>query len=157
MKLKSFQQVIDEKISWSIPNKPGTTSIPKDHVRLYHQTSPQNLGSIKHNGIQFSKAKGIEGPKGIYADEKGFYGKPSERPTIEFHVHKDRWHPPFVTGDDVHPKDIIAVHHPWHQHVHYIENNNDVKKNVLSGQHDDLLHDKTYGKAIRFIKKKYNG
>jgi hypothetical protein len=161
---KTIKQ-IREAIKWELPPKPGTAPIPKDHVRLYHQTHEKDLGAIKHQGLKQSHAKGIEGPKAIYADEKGFYGKPDKTPTVEFSVHKDRWrHPPFVTpnikdndGDDVKPHSIIAAHRPWHGTARYIEDNEDVKKAVLSGEHDNLLKDKQYSKAIRFIKHKYRG
>lgn len=150
-----FKHFILEAIKWELPPEPGTAPIPKDHVRLYHQTSASNLGSIKHNGIQFAKAKGFEGPRAIYADEKGFYGKPSDRPTVEFHVHKDRWqHPPFVLGD-VAPHEIIAVHHEWHKSARYIEDNPEVKERVVAGEHDNLRGERNVGKAVRFIKHKY--
>ena len=56
---------------WELPAEPGTAPIPKDHVRLYHQTSSdKNLDSIRHTGIKLSHAKGYEGPKAVYADEK---------------------------------------------------------------------------------------
>lgn len=152
--MKRFREFLDEKINWQIPNEPGTTPIPKDHIRLYHQTNEKNLGSIKKRGIRLSYAKGIEGPKAVYADERGFYGKPSEKPTVEFSVHKNRFDHPFVK-DGVNPKDIIAVHKPWHQHARYAENNPEVIKNITQGEHDALLHDKQYGKSIRYIKHKY--
>jgi hypothetical protein len=65
--------------------------------------------------------------------------------TVEFHVHKDRWQSPFVTRSDVHPKDIIAVHHPWHRLARYAEDNPKVKQAIVAGEHDRLLNDKQYG------------
>jgi len=151
--------VIDvlEAIDWKLPPEPGTTPIPADHVRLYHQTNEKNLGAIKHQGLQFAKARGIEGPRGIYADEKGFYGKPERTPTVEFHVHKDRWHPPFVTGDDVKPHEIIAIHHPWHAHARYAEADPRLRQQIVAGEHDHLLDDKEYHHTISYIKHKYGG
>ena len=153
-----------EALKWELPPEPGTTPIPKDHVRLYHQTPRENLGSIKHNGIQWSKSKGIEGPRAIYADEKGFYGKPEDRPTVEFHVHKNRWKsPPFVGGGDINPNEIIAVHYPWHKIARSIDKEQSkVKADILAGKHDRLLTSRTWeghsneGKAVRFIKHKYS-
>ena len=142
-----------EAIDWKLPPEPGTTPIPKDHVRLYHQTSSENLGAIKHQGINFSHAKGIEGPKAIYASETGFYGKPHERPTVEFHVHKDRWHDPFVLGGDVKPYEIIGVHKPWHKHAHYLEKRPHQIKRTLAGMNDGLSGDEA--KAVSYIKHKY--
>jgi hypothetical protein len=146
---------INEVINWKIPDPPGTQPIPDDHVRLYHQTDEQNLGAIKHQGIRFDKAQGIEGPKAIWADERGFYGKPTDRPTVEFHVHRDRWkYPPFVQGD-VLPKDIIAVHRPWHERARYNEQDPELIAKIVRGDHDDLLNDPHYAKQIRYIKHKY--
>lgn len=140
-----------------VPQAPGQSPIPEDHVRLYHQTSVENIPSIMQSGLMFAHAKGYEGPKAIYADEKGFYGKPGQVPTIEFSVHKDRWrYPPFVQGD-VDPKSIIAAHLPWHGTARYIEEDDRLLKDVLSGEHDHLLDDQgsNEARAINYIKKKY--
>ena len=140
-----------------VPQAPGQSPIPEDHVRLYHQTSVENIPSIMQGGLMFAHAKGYEGPKAIYADEKGFYGKPGQVPTIEFSVHKDRWrYPPFVQGD-VDPKSIIAAHLPWHGTARYIEEDDRLLKDVLSGEHDHLLDDQgsNEARAINYIKKKY--
>src|SRR6266576_3969474 len=75
----------------SLPLPPGTAPIPPGNVRLYHQTSEENLAAIERNGLSLANARGIEGPKAIYADEKGFYGDPKDKPTIEFSVPKERW------------------------------------------------------------------
>lgn len=151
----------DEHGRWSsggsadLPPKPGTAPIPEGHVRLYHQTSEQNLAKIAKEGIKFEHARGIEGPKAIYADPQGFYGKPDRTPTVEFHVAAARFQSPFVTGADVTPGEIVGIHYPWHQHAHYIEEHPDVLKAVLAGEHDDLLTYQQEGPAIRFIKEKY--
>lgn len=146
----------------SLPPAPGMAPIPAGNVRLYHQTSEANLGSIQNNGITLASAKGIEGPRAIYADEKGFYGDPAHRPTVEFSVPKDRWDPPFVRADSVKdngrvaPQDIIGVHYPWHSNARYIESHPDVLKATLAGEHDNLLTDHgDYGSAIRYIKQRY--
>jgi hypothetical protein len=139
---------------WQLPPEPGTTPIPDGHVRLYHQTDMASLGSIKRHGLQLQHARGFEGPKAIYADDRGFYGKPGMVPTIEFHVDQTRWRKPFVKGD-VDPKDIIAIHRPWHARVRYIEQDPELMREVLAGEHDHLLDDPQYSKALRFIKHKY--
>jgi len=144
---------------WEIPDEPGTKPIPKDHVRLYHQTGEKNLNSIRRTGIQLSKAKGYEGPKAIYADPKGFYGKPDDRPTAEFHVHKDDYSRPFVRRKEVKPSEIVAAHKPWHKTVRYIEDNPRLKKEVEDGKHDDIIKDRRHkgsnaAKAVRFILKR---
>jgi hypothetical protein len=152
--MKTFKEFITEAHKL-VPDKPGTVPIPDGHVRLYHQTSEENLRSIRRNGIQLSKAKGYEGPKAIYADEHGFYGEPHEVPTVEFHVPKESFSRPFVKMDVVPPENIIAVHRPWHETARYIEDDKEIRDAVLRGEHDDLKSDQKYGKAIRYIKKKY--
>ena len=147
--------------NWSLPPAPGTAPIPMGHVRLFHQTSEDKLGAIKRNGLTLSSAKGIEGPRAIYADEKGFYGEPSRIPTVEFHVPVERWNPPFVRADSeldqgrVAPENIIAIHRPWHAHARYAEADPDLVKGIVAGEHDALLGDREYGKTIRYIKHKY--
>jgi hypothetical protein len=154
--------VIDvlEAIDWKLPPEPGTTPIPEDHVRLYHQTSEENLGAIKHQGIKISKAKDTErsDPRGIWADEKGFRGSPNKVPTVEFHVHKSRWENtrPFVAGDDVKPSEIIGVHRPWHAHARYLEKDPKRIEDTLTGKHDNLSSkNKDYHHAVSYIKHKY--
>lgn len=142
--------------SWRLPPEPGTAPIPAGHVRLYHQTNPENLGSIKHHGISLDRARGIEGPRAIYADEKGFYGSPGDVPTVEFHVPAELWDRPFVKADVVPPENILGVHRRWHSTARYIEEDPKIIQRVLSGGHDNLLNDPHYGKAIRYIKHKYS-
>ena len=140
-----------------VPPPPGESPIPEGNVRLYHQTAASNIPSILKNGITFENAKGIEGPKAIYADEKGFYGKPGKVPTIEFSIPKERWtHPPFVLGD-VKPSEIVAAHLPWHETVRYLEGFRDQIKRTLQGEHDELMDGSgsNEDKAVRYIKQKY--
>jgi len=140
-----------------VPPSPGESPIPEGNVRLYHQTAASNIPSILKNGITFENAKGIEGPKAIYADEKGFYGKPGKVPTIEFSIPKERWtHPPFVLGD-VKPSEIVAAHLPWHETVRYLEEFPDQIKRTLQGEHDNLMDGSgsNEDKAVRYIKQKY--
>jgi hypothetical protein len=93
-----LKEIFGHDSEWNIPPEPGTTPIPKGHVRLYHQTGEHLLGAIKHQGLRLDKGRGIEGPNAIYADEHGFYGEPSDKPTVEFHVPKEQWDRPFVTN-----------------------------------------------------------
>jgi hypothetical protein len=137
-----------------LPPEPGTAKIPAGHVRLYHQTDEKSAVSIGKHGLKLEHAKGIEGPKAIYADEKGFYGSPAENPTVEFHVPKAEWDPPFVLRD-VTPKEILGVHLPWHAHARYIEDDATAREHCLSGQFDNLGGD--YIEAVKYIKAKYRG
>jgi hypothetical protein len=145
-----------------LPPAPGTAPIPAGHVRLYHQAPEQSMGSIEQHGILLAKAKGIEGPRAIYAGETGFYGDPRSVPTVEFHVPKERWDAPFVRADreldqgKVAAENIVAIHLPWHRHARYIEADPRVLAQVLAGEHDDLLPDTKHGPAIRYIKRTHD-
>lgn len=141
-----------------LPKAPGTVSIPSGYVRLYHQTSLQNVASIARTGIKLDYAKGYEGPAAIYADEQGFYGKPGDVPTVEFAIPKSRWSRPFVHGD-IDPKDIIAIHLPWHDHARYAEKNPAIIKQILAGEFDDMLsaRDPEWAPALAYIKRKHSG
>lgn len=137
----------------SIPNPPGTDPIPPGTVRLYHQTGGDELRSIERHGLLFAHAKGIEGPKAIYASEKGFYGDPTSRPTLEFFIDKKYWDDPFVL-EDVPLENIIAAHYPWHKKARYLEDDrNDILQKALDGEFDDLTGD--YAIAVKYIKQKY--
>ena len=170
--MKSFKQLLESLNQKSklekLPDEPGTVSIPDDHIRLYHQTSEQNLDKIKKDGIKFSYARGYEGPTGIYSstgsidkdgDIRGFYGKVKDTPTVEFHVPKEEYEKQHTYGilhRDVKPEEIIACHHPWHDHARYMLNDDDVKDNILGGEYDDYI--KKYPeddehKAMKYIKK----
>lgn len=142
-----------------LPQAPGTATIPPGHVRLYHQTSEENLNSILNSGLDIAHAKGIEGPRAVYASEHGFYGDPETRPTVEFHVPKENWSDPFVL-QDVPREAIIAGHLPWHHQARYIENDPDILEQAKSGKFDYLLSsehevDDDAAKALRYIKAKY--
>ena len=55
---------------------------------------------------------------------------------------------PFVRVDSmldqgrVAPENIIAVHYPWHAHARYAENDPEIVKATLAGEHDFLLNDR---------------
>lgn len=136
-----------------LPSAPGTAPIKPGYVRLYHQTPEENVGSIMKEGLTMARAKGVEGPRAIYASEKGFYGTPGERPTIEFQVPRDQWDDPFVLRE-VTPADMIAAHLPWHGNARYLsEDDPQALANTLAGQNDDLGGD--YAPAVAYIKRKF--
>ena len=132
---------------------PGTVDIPNGYVRLYHQTSSENLESIVKTGLTIEHSKGIEGPRAIYASETGFYGKPGSRPTLEFYVPKKMWDDPFVL-QDIPPELMIAAHLPWHSKARYIIDNPEILERTLSGEFDDLTDD--YESAVSYVKKHYS-
>ena len=142
------------KMFKDLPVPHGTTPLKEGHVRLYHQTDGDNLRAIEKEGLLLDKAKGIEGPKAIYAGETPFYGAVESRPTLEFQVPKDQWQQPFVLRD-VTPDDIIGAHYPWHHHARYLEDPSNSKslERALSGGFDNL--DGDTGKAVKYLKEKY--
>lgn len=147
-----IQDLLENINSSKIPAEPGTTPVPQGTVRLYHQTGEDELRSIMQTGLTLANARGIEGPRAIYASETGFYGKPGTRPTIEFYVDQDKWDDPFVL-QDVPPSQIIAGHLPWHTKARYIETHPKVMKAVLAGEHDDLTGD--YAPAVSYVKQQH--
>lgn len=159
----TFKQYLEEmkRPHWEVPAEPGSTPTPEGKIKLYHQTSERNLGSIRKQGIKLSHAKGYEGPKAIYASppdskNRGFYGAAHDTPTAEFHVDKDEYHAPFVHKDEVPAKDIIA-HKRWHATVRYIDADPELRKSVEAGKHDDLMKQgksDNFAKAVRFVKKR---
>lgn len=163
--MKSFKQYLEEmkKPRWEVPAEPGTTPIPDDHVRLYHQTSDSAISNIRRKGLEPRQPR--EGPRGIYASKpdskgRGFYDHPENKPTIEFSVPKDDYkYPPFVAQDKVEPSSIIAGHKPWHRTVRYIDSDPEQRKAIENGEADHLLNDPILKgdptvTAIRFIKKR---
>lgn len=147
-----IQDLLENINSDKIPAEPGTAPIPSGTVRLYHQTGEEQLHSIMKTGLNLANARGIEGPRAIYASETGFYGKPGTRPTIEFYVDRDKWDDPFVL-QDVPSSQIIAGHLPWHSKARYIETHPDVKQRVLAGEHDGLTGD--YAPAVAYVKQQH--
>jgi len=139
-------------ITHSLPPEPGTTPILPGYVRLYHQTDEDSLRSIEHTGLKLANARGIEGPRAIYASKTGFYGKPGSRPTLEFQVPEDKWDSPFVLMD-VPPINIIAAHYPWHAKARYLVDHPDKMQMTLNGDFDDLGGD--YAPAVEYIKNTY--
>lgn len=135
-----------------LPSEPGTQEIPDGYVRLYHQTDTESLDNIAKEGLSIKYAKGIEGPRAIYAGETPFYGPVETRPTLEFIVPKEQWDAPFVL-QDVRPDQIIAAHYPWHRRVRYLEDNQDAMQKALAGEFDDL--DGDYKLAVQYVKDKY--
>ena len=137
-----------------LPAEPGTQAIPNGYVRLYHQTDTESLDKIAKEGLSIKYAKGIEGPRAIYAGETPFYGPVETRPTLEFIVPKEQWDAPFVL-QDVQPDQIIAAHYPWHRRVRYLEDegNASILQKALAGEFDDLEGD--YKLAVQYVKDKY--
>lgn len=131
----SFIQFVTES---PIPEPPGTAKIPDGHIRLYHQSSDANVAKIRKHGIKLSHAKGIEGPKGVWANEHGFYGKPGQKPTVEFHIPKHEWDGSGVIRRSIEPHEIIAAHHPWHNRARYILSHPELANEVKKGEYKSM-------------------
>jgi len=134
----------------TVPPPHGTTPIPDGYVRLYHQTTEQNLASIIKQGLNIEHARGIEGPRAVYASREGFYGGPESRPTLEFMVPVNKFEDPFVL-QDVPPDLMIAAHLPWHRKARYILDNPKTLARTLSGGYDNLTGDEA--KAVQYVKR----
>lgn len=168
---RSFKQAILENVSEDsrknkylskLPKEPGTAPIPEGHVRLYHQTREENLDNIEKEGIKMSKARGIEGPSGIWHHKSGFYGKPTDEPTVEFSIpekeHKELYGGPLKR--DIKPHEIIGIHRPWHKHARYImrkphEQIESLKNDKYINDHIDNNTDDPTIKAMKHIKEHY--
>jgi len=145
-------------MSNQLPPALGTAPLKPGHVRLYHQTDKANLESIRQNGLTLAAARGIEGPKAIYASKAPFYGSADRIPTVEFQVPEKDFSAPFVTGDHYHkvdPSEFLAIHEPWHGHARYLEEDPEQIRLTMSGGHDHLLDMEDHAKAINYIKGKY--
>ena len=136
-----------------IPAAPGTTPVKPGFVRLYHQTDGDNLRAIEREGLLLQHAKGIEGPRAIYAGEDPFYGTAESRPTLEFQVPQGWWQAPFVLHD-VAPDYFIAAHYPWHKKARYLENKPEALQQALQGKFDNLTGDAA--KAVEYVKSRHS-
>jgi hypothetical protein len=52
----------------------------------------------------------------------------------------------------VKPENFVAIHEPWHHYARYMLQDEDVRRSVINGEHDDLLDTPDYGPAIQHIK-----
>jgi len=147
-----INEVITRGIVSDLPPLPGTSPIKPGHVRLYHQTSRDMIDQVAREGIQLSRARGIEGPRAIWAGEEPFYGSATKIPTIEFQVPEKNWDAPFVIQDEVLPSQFIAVHLPWHARARYILDNPKTLSGVLAGKFDYLMDESDYADAIKYVK-----
>ena len=143
-----------EQFAEHLPPAPGTAPIPEGHTRYYHQTGAENIPSIREHGLLHSKAKGIEGPKGVWVSHKPFYGEGGRgTATVEMHLPKDEGHIASLQHD-VTPDQILAIHEDWHDKARYVENEPSVKESVLAGNEEWMHEDPTYSKVIEHIKRR---
>jgi hypothetical protein len=112
---KKFIESFDKEIK--IPPRPGTAPIPPGYIRLYHQTSHENVDSIRKNGLQKSHSRGkdLKEPIVIWASTEPYYGNIEGTATIEFSIPREQFRLPYyVLRDNILPEEIIAIHEGWH-------------------------------------------
>jgi len=147
----SHEALSGEQFSEHIPPRPGTAPIPEGHTRYYHQTGEEHLPSIREHGLLYSKAKGIEGPKAIWASHEPFYGDARDTPTVEFHLPEDKGHIATLYHD-VPKENIVAVHEPWHEHVRYATEEEPSVGESMKAGNEEWMHDHPiYSKVIKHI------
>lgn len=171
IKLKQLLSEMVEKIE--VPSKPGTVSIPSNHLRLYHYTYTDPK-IIKREGLKLSHAKGntYGEPNVIWAslqepgDHKTFvefsmaiddprFTSMGSKPDVSIGVkgYEGRGTDFTILGD-ISSSEFIAVHEPWHHTYRYLIEN-DMVEDILDGKYDDLLgseHTKKERMAILAIK-----
>src|SRR6516164_279929 len=129
-----------------LPPEPGTSPVPSGHVRLFHYTDPENLPSIRREGLKRSKAHGATYgepsmvwatagvPKDIVKPNVEFHADPAyhkeldigeyygQGGTLQQHIeHLEQARSNVTMRGDVPPSRILAIHEPWQSHVRYIE------------------------------------
>jgi len=166
---KDFRWALKGKV----PEEPGTVSIPGNHVRLYHYTRVTAAGDIgsykaaenlRKQGIKLAHARGSRfgEPNQIWSSTR----KPGNNKIyVEFHVAKDdpriggsvtKVTPggdlTFMGSDGIKPKDIIAVHEPWHRRYRYIRDRGEMLQKVRDGTFDRMTDMDEYGPAVLRLK-----
>ncbi len=142
-----------------VPNAKGSVKLKAGFSRVYHQTTPDNIESIKKNGLLVSKSRTSSESRGVSVSETPFYGNNPELVTVELQVPTEKLKQANGSSllEDVPAKNIISVHEPWHEKVRYIEKNKQTLNEVLNGDMDFMLGDgSSEAKAIEYIKNKYN-
>ena len=162
----------------SVPMAPGKTRIPSGHVRLFHYTVIGGSGdeakfraaeSLRKNGIQRGKAKGHSygEPDQVWAstnipndgmvfaefsvamdDDRILIGRNSGMSGDKYS--RSGWDMTF--SDSIKPREIVAVHEPWHSHYRYLKENPELISQVKAGEMDFLLDTDAYGPAVFRVK-----
>lgn len=146
-----------------LPLPIGETPVPDGHRRMYHQTYLSNVDSIRENGLLFDKARGLEGPKGVWLSDKPFYGNSgSNMATVEVALSKEYdifgEESIVAIGEDISPSKILAIHEPWHNFVRDYVKDPDILQSIMSGEFDDMTfnpddwYESQVFKAIAHIK-----
>ena len=145
-----------------LPAEPGTTPIPKGHVRLFHYTRPDALPSIRTQGLvaqEESKSARVGEPALVWAKEDG--GDLFDyKPVVEFHVPKEEWETGGALGlgraaikGPVSPRNIIAIHEPWHRQARLLQGMHtsaEISQGALK-QYPD--YDPEFNKAVNYLER----
>lgn len=121
-----------------IPALPGTLPIPEGHVRRFHATGKNRLDTIRTEGLKYSNAKGVEGPRAIYsfpdyksAESYGGLDADSDAGVVEFHTPADSFKShPYAQLEDVPPEHILGIHEVWHDSYRHAKENNLTSKEL---------------------------
>lgn len=123
-----------------IPALPGTLPIPDGHVRRFHGTGRSRIDSIKKEGLKYSSAKGVEGPRAIYsfpdyksAESYAGLDRDDDNDTgvVEFHTPVESFKDhPYAQLGDVPPEHILGVHEGWHNSYRHAKENNLTSKEL---------------------------
>jgi hypothetical protein len=127
----------------NIPPEPGSQPIPEGHVRIFHQTWPRHVESIREQGLRRDLSSASSESPVVF----GSAGTPdydmTNRPHVEFHADPtteldigshvrgtdpaehvrqlEKRRSTVTMQGDVPPSSIVAIHEPWHAHVREIE------------------------------------
>jgi hypothetical protein len=145
--------------------EPFVAPVPEGHVRLIHQT-PVAGKEIRSSGLKIESAKGIEGPRAVYAVEpesgRGFYGAPEvySGTTVEFSIPRSEWDQfgPNAIPRSIAPEEIIAVHEPWHFIARRLMDEDvlsDIRLGNFTEQYFDSLGE-DYLRAFNYVKQLFN-
>jgi len=149
---KLSQEVIE------IPPEPNAQTIPSGTIRRFHVTNPENIESIRSNGLQMKNAKGIEGPRAIYSwktwDAAREYAGGDDYAIVEFYHPKDAYNShPYATHLEVPPENILGIHERWHELYREMLSDKEFYDNIKQWTMEDLNNFPDYLKAIRAIDK----
>lgn len=163
---------LDEKV----PENPGTTKIPSNHIRLYHylrDNSLETITSIKNNGILLSHSMGASygEPKYVWASTiipehnkvfvefsvpvndnrlaSGYTISSDKSPEEYYKIHSS-----VAFKDSILPSEIISIHEPWHPVYNRIISGESIfsLKDILSEKVGQNISDDKYSKAFLKIK-----
>lgn len=143
-----------------VPPEPGKSPLPPGTVRGFHYSPMANLESIRSNGLRIDRAKGSRSQE---PDWIWFSGRPDYWQESAGTFLAEVAVPPelilnggpsgnFAIGSDVPPSWILAIHEAWHGRYRYMTQDKGARKNVIDGEHDNLISTPDYGPAILKIK-----